>query len=153
MAPGVAKDLYFSRPGEEARMLARCQFRIDKLGNCTATFTYPKKGLSWRRNTIKTYAFDLDEPLRAVLFNEVERLRRDAPDECLGDAMLWSDTSEIANAITRDRKSGKLCVEIAVVKQGGEVTQRYSMREDSPALLSSILYKTISSLIQPYEKI
>lgn len=134
-------------------MLARCEFRIDKQGNCTAALTYPNKGLPWRRNSIKSYTFDLDDETRAALFRDVDRLRREAPKECLDDSMLWSDTSEIANAITRDRKSGKLCVEIAVMESGGKVVERFAMREDSPALVSSALFKTISGLIRSHEKL
>ena len=65
--------------------------------------------------------------------------------------MLWSDTAEIANAITRDRKSGKMCVEIAIIGQGGALADRYSMREDSPAFVASALYRTVFALIRPYE--
>jgi hypothetical protein len=151
MAPAPAMDLYLFRPGEEARMLARCQFRIDKLGRCSATFTYPSKSMSWRRSTIKRYEIELDDGTRTVLYAEVGRLRREAPKECLDDSMLWSDTTEIANAITRDRKSGKLCVEIALIGKGGELADRYFMCEDAPAFVSSALYKTVTALIRPYE--
>jgi hypothetical protein len=153
MVPTPARDFYFFRPGEQARMLARCQFRIDKLGRCTATMTYPSKSMYWRRSTIKSYTFELDSATQAHLFAEVERIRRDAPSQCLDDGMLWSDTSETANAITRDRKSGKLCVEIAVIKKGGELEDRFSMCEDAPAFVSSALYKTIFELIRPHEKL
>lgn len=45
------------RPGEERRMLTRCQFGITEEG-CGATFTYPIKGMPWRRNVVKSFRFD-----------------------------------------------------------------------------------------------
>jgi hypothetical protein len=65
---------------------------------------------------------------------------------------LWSDSSEKANGITRDRTTGKLCYTIGILAEDGKNDDYFSMREDSEALVNSALYKIISKLIEPYEK-
>jgi hypothetical protein len=147
-----ARQFFFFRPGEEARLLARCQFDIDKRGRCVATFTYPTKSLGWRRSAMKSHELPVDGETKNRLLVDVQRLRRSFPSECLGERLLWSDTTESGNTITRDEKTGKLCVRIAVIGEGGELVEDFWMREDSPALVSSVLYKTITELIAPYEK-
>lgn len=134
-------------------MLARCQFDIDKVGRCTATLTYPVKGMPWRRNVMKSFEFKLDSDTRTLLFGEVDRLRRAFPGQCLDDELLWSDTSEMGNAITREQSSGKLCMRLSVVKEGGELVHDFWLREDAPALVSSALFKTISDLLRPHERL
>ncbi len=94
----------------------------------------------------------VDGDTKNRLLVEVQRLRRDAPSECLGERLLWSDTSESGNTITRDQKKGRLCVRIAVIGEGGELVEDFWMREDSPALVTSALHKTITELIGPYER-
>jgi len=134
-------------------MLARCQFGIDAGGRCGATFTYPTKGYPWRRNIVRSYEFSLSEEEQALLFSEVKRLKAKYPQECLSNDQLWSDSSEKANGITRDRVTGRLCHTIAIATDGGEWEEYFAMREDSEALLTSLLYKTISRLIAPHEKL
>lgn len=53
--------------------------------------------------------------------------------------------------ITRDRLAHKLCYTVGIFLGDGEREDYDSIRENSPALLNSQLYKTISSLIAPYE--
>ena len=136
-------------------MLARCQFGGMEGGKLGATLTYPIKGMPWRRNIMKHFEFAVCPKTVALLFSEVFRLRREHSKECLGEHSLWSDFSEKANAITRDRRSNTLCYSIAVWRDGAifdeQVDEQYSMREDSEALLSSDLYKIISHLIRPHE--
>ena len=145
------RRLVFFRPGDGSRMLARCQFGVDQTGRCGAVFTYPIPGYPWRRNVVKSFDFTLSEADRDLLFDEVTRLRREHPTECLSDDRLWSDHSEKANGVTRETTSGVLCVTIAVYGPAGEKYEYFSMREDSDALLRSPLYRIIMNLIEPHE--
>ena len=147
----MARQLLYTRPGEEARMLARCQFgAVD--GRAGATITYPIKGHPWRRNVSRHLLFDLDQETYAMLFAEVTRIRRDFPGECLAHDELWSDASEKANGITRDRRTGTLCYSLGVFVNNIPEEQ-YSLREDSTALLGSKIYQVISQLVAPYERL
>jgi hypothetical protein len=148
----MGKQLFYFRPGEEARMLARCQFGIDADGKCGATLTYPIKGYPWRRNVMKHYVFHLSEGETASLVAEVRRLKAEHPKECLSNDQLWSDPSEKANGITRDQSTGTLCHTIGIFEDDGHWEEHFAMREDSDALLTSSLYRTISRLIGPHEK-
>ena len=49
--------LFYFMPGEEARMLARCQFGLSEDGNGGALITYPIKGCPWRRNVMRSFSF------------------------------------------------------------------------------------------------
>ena len=133
-------------------MLARCKFGVDPLGRCGATITYPIKGYPWRRNVVKSFQFSLSEQEKDLLFAEVPRLRAEHSEDCLTNGQLWSDASETANGITRDRRTGTLCLTIGIIQDNGEWIEQFSMRENSEALLASPLYKIISRLIEPYEK-
>jgi hypothetical protein len=146
----MGSQLLYFRPGEESRLLARCQFGI-RDGRCGATLTYPIKGYPWRNNVVKSYEFQLDPATVDLLFTEVPRIRKEYPDQCLTEDQLWSDASEKANGITRDRETGTLCYTIHVVAENGTPAEQYALREDSIALLSSALFGVISSLIAPYE--
>lgn len=149
----MKRHLYYFRPGEEARMLARCQFGASENGSSGATFTYPIRGYPWRHNVVKSYAFSLGETTTALLFAEVHRLKAQHPEQCLTNDLLWSDSSEKANGITRDRATGTLCYTIGIMVEHDTPEADFSMREDSEALRSSDLYKIISKLIEPYEKL
>lgn len=149
----MTRHLFYFRPGEESRMLARCQFGIAPDGRCGATLTYPIKGMPWRRNVMKSYEFNLSGQTKGLLFAEVHRIRAEQPAECLSYEQLWSDSSEKANVITRDRTAGTLCYSIAIYLEGGETEESYALRENSNALLESELFRTISALIAPYEKL
>lgn len=148
----MGKHLFYFRPGEEARMLARCQFGVSADGRCGATLTYPIKGHPWRRNIVRSFEFELPEETKALLFDEVKRIGTEYPAECLSNDQLWSDSSEKANGITRDRATGKLCYTIAIYGSDGETESYFSIREDSEALVNSVLYKVVSRLIEPHEK-
>jgi hypothetical protein len=148
----MTRHLLYFRPGEEARMLARCQFGLGLDGKGGATLTYPIKGMPWRRNIMKNYAFNFSEEEAALLFSDVHRIRAEFPAECLSNEQLWSDSSEKANGITRDRKTGTLCYSIAIYVERGNPEESYALRENSEALLESTLHRTISALIAPYEK-
>ena len=59
-------------------MLALCQFGVTKEG-CGATFTYPIKGMPWRRNVVKSFRFDINAEQRDLLFAEIARIRLRIP--------------------------------------------------------------------------
>lgn len=149
----MTHHLFYFRPGEEARMLAGCQFGLGLDGKGGAILTYPIKGMPWRRNITKSYTFNFSEEHAALLFSEVYRIRTKSPAECLSNEQLWSDSSEKANGITRDRKTGTLCYSIAIYVEGGDPEESYALRENSKVLLESTLHRTISALIAPYEKL
>jgi hypothetical protein len=149
----MTRHLFYFRPGEEARMLARCQFGLGLDGKGGALLTYPIKGMPWRRNIMKSYDFNFSQETTTLLFSEVHRIRTEFPSECLSIEQLWSDSSEKANGITRDRQTGTLCYSIAIYVERGEPEDSYALRENSEALLQSALYRTVSPLIAPYEKL
>jgi hypothetical protein len=154
----VITSLVFFRPGVEARMLARCQFGMNHNAQ-GVILTYPIKGCPWRRNIMKHYSFDLSPEKVSMLFLEVDAIRKNYPDECLSIELLWSDSSEKANGITRDRATNTLCYSIMTWRDLGGQTEAYesyesfAMRENSSVLLNSELYKTISELIKPFERL
>jgi hypothetical protein len=148
----MSRHLFYFRPGEEARTLARCQFGA-RDGRCGATFTYPIKGYPWRKNVVKSYEFNVEQRIIDLLFDEVTRIRKEHPDQCLAHDQLWSDATEKANGITRDRGTGTLCHTISILGEDGVPEESFALREDSSALLNSALFKVISNLIAPYEKL
>ena len=145
--------LYYFRPGEEARMMARCQFGASLERGAGACLTYPIKGYPWRRNPVRHYTFPMSAETTRMLFHEVRRIRVEYPEHCLGNDHLWSDHSEKANGITRDMSTGTLCHTIGIWEQTGTWAEYYSLREDSDALISSKLFRVISDLIAPHEKL
>ena len=102
---------------------------------------------------MKSYSFSIDQETKERLFSEIHRLKKEFPEECLSNDKLWSDRSEKANGITRDRATNTLCYTIGIMVEYGEPEEYYAMREDSKALLDSHLYKIISTLIHPHESI
>jgi len=147
----MSEHLYYFRPGEAARMLARCQFGLEPDGRCGASMTYPIKGYPWRHNPVCSYEFHLSPKEALELFDEVKTMQARFPEDCLGNDVLWSDTSEKANGITRHVKTGKLCHTLGVFQAPGVAVVCFSMEEDSVALCSSRLYTTVAKWIAPYE--
>ncbi len=148
----VTEYLQYFRPGEEARMIARCQFGIRRDGSCSAIMTYPIKGSPWstRRNPIRMYEFHIRPELATELFTEVRNLQAESPDDCLPNDSLWSDHTEPgSNAVTRD--SGNVTCHTIYISTATGYEVYYSMREDSAALQQSELYRTITNLVSPYE--
>jgi hypothetical protein len=149
----VTHQIFFFRPGEESRMLARCQFGLKSDGECGAILTYPMKGLPWRRNPAKSYEFHLDATTTAKLFEEVRTLKASHPQDCLAGDELWNDASEKANGVTRDKASGTLCYTIALIDEGGMTIDSFSMRENSDVLVRSMLFRTVADLVRPFEQL
>jgi len=102
---------------------------------------------------MRSYEFNLPAETISLLFQDVHRLRSEHSIECLNDDQLLSDSSEKANGITRDRSTGTLCCTIAIYGENGETEEYFSMRENSPALLASSLYRAVSTLIEPHENL
>ena len=102
---------------------------------------------------MRTFEFDVGRETTELLLSEVTRIRLEHPRECLAEADLWSDTSEKANNITRDRKSGTLCCSVLIERDDGGFDEQYSIRENSHALLESDLFRIVANLIAPHENI
>lgn len=134
-------------------MLARCQFGLKRDGKCGAIMTYPIRGHPWRGNPVHSYEFQLTSEEAIELFEEVAAMRNRYPDQCLDNQVLWSDQSEKANGITRHRKTDKLCHTLAIYRASGEAVVYFCMEEDSPALCSSRLYRTVTALIAAHENL
>lgn len=135
-------------------MLARLQFGCAENGKCGAILTYPISGMPWRRNIMKSFAFDIGAAMAERIFSDVTRLRLEHPHECITNhRLLWNDTSERANGITRDRNSGALCYSIAIHHDDGGFDEQYSIKENADALLKSALYRLVSDLVAPHERL
>ena len=145
------EHLFYFRPGEEAKLLARLQFGLERSGKCGAIMTYPIKGFPWRRNPVRSYEFHVSPEEARALFDEVATMRESYPAQCLAHEALWSDQSEKANGITRHAKTGKLCHTIAIFRAPGDAVVTFAMEEDSVALHGSQLYRTITALTGLYE--
>jgi hypothetical protein len=135
-------------PGEAARNLPRWQFGISENGHCGATLYFPIPGMTWRHTRKRSFQENIEPAKAEAALNDAANLPAHFPTECLSTEQLWADTSEQANSITRDRKASTLCLTIDVWEKGRH--NYYRMREDSPSLQTSELYRTIMSLLQPH---
>jgi FKBP-type peptidyl-prolyl cis-trans isomerase len=135
-------------PGEAARNLPRWQFGLSEDGRCGAGLYFPIPGMTWRHTRRRESSTQLEPSLVAAVLNDAVNLPIRFPKECLSTDELWADSSEPSNSITRDRASDTLCLTIDVWERGQR--NYYSMRENSPALIESELYRIINSLIQPH---
>jgi hypothetical protein len=141
------KHLHVFRPGEAARNLPRWQFGMREDGHCGVFISMPIPGMSWRHTRRRTLVWQLDREAASALFEEVMTLPERFPDECLCNEALWSDQSEPANGITRDRETDTLCLSISVFERG-QCLSYYGVKESSPALQSLELYCAIRSQIE-----
>ena len=133
-------------------MIARCQFGIEEDGRCGAIMTYPIEGYPWRRNPMRMYEFAIERGVAANIIDEVMKLPREHPKDCLDDSVLWSDHAEKgSNAVTRDDETDTACHTIAIYNESGDHPVYFSMREDSEVLRSSLVYRTVMSLISPHQ--
>jgi len=149
----MSRHLFVFRPGEEARLLARCQFGASVDGRCGAFLTYPIKGYPWRRNPRKSVESQLTPNDTELLFAEPSRILAQYPEHCLPNEALWSDSSEKANSITRDRATNTLCWTVGVMAEHAKSEAYFALRENSPALTNSALYRHVMALIAPYEQL
>jgi hypothetical protein len=134
-------------PGEAARNLPRWQFGLSEDGQCGAGLYFPIPGMTWRHTRRRECSTQLEPSLLAAVLNEAVNLPIRFPKECLSTDELWADSCEPANSITRERASDTLCLTIDVWERGQR--NYYRMRENSPVLIESELYRIINSLIQP----
>jgi hypothetical protein len=141
------KRLQIFRPEEAFRNLPRWQFGMDEGGCCGAAISIPIPGVSWRHTRDKQLAWQLDKNAASSLFNEAMTLPQRFPNECLRGDALWSDHTEPANGITRDRVTDTLCITISV-SEGGQWLSYYSLKENSHALENLELYRLIRSQIE-----
>lgn len=135
-------------PGEAARNLPRWQFGLSEDGNCGAGLYLPIPGMTWRHTRRKEFHASLTPAIVQQVLNDAVTLPERFPNECLTTDECWADASEPANSITRDRQTNTLCLTIDVWERGQH--HYYRMRENSPALNKSELYKTMISLLRPY---
>lgn len=149
-APG--KSLFIFRPGEAARNLPRWQCKVDEEGRCGAHVSISIPGVSWRHTRTRALAWHLDPDAASALIEEALSLPMRFPQDCLSDDRLWSDSSEPANAITRDRETNTLCLTFSVDERGQHLTY-YSLKENSAVLLGSNIYRDIelhiTSMLDP----
>ena len=143
----LGKHLHVFRPGEAARSLPRWQFGMDEGGRCGVFINIPIPGLSWRHTRRKDLAWQLDGKTALTLFDEAMTLPERFPNECLHDDALWSDQTEPANGITRDRETDTACLTISVSERGQWLSY-YSLKETSHALKSLELHRVIRSQIE-----
>jgi len=144
------RHLYFFHPGEASRSLPRWQFGLDQTGRCGATLRYPIKGMPWRHYHTRIMEATLDAFTTAKIFAEVASMPVTAPAECLATEVLWSDSTEKCNAITRDRASDTLCLTLGISDENGTFQTYFSMREDSPVLSGSVVHRVVAGLLAPY---
>ncbi len=149
-APG--KSLLIFHPGEAARNLPRWQFKMDEEGRCGAHVSISIPGVSWRHARTRTVAWHLDPEAASALIEEALSLPVRFPQDCLSNDRLWSDSSEPANAITRDRDTDILCVTFSVDERGQHLTY-YALKENDAVLLGSSIYRgielRITSMLDP----
>jgi len=100
-APG--KELSILSPGEASRSLPRWDFRMGEDGYCGALVILPIPGLSWRHASQRIIEWHLDRETASAVIEEALSLPVRFPQDCLPNERLWSDKSEPANGITRDR--------------------------------------------------
>lgn len=145
------KLMYF-RSGDKSKMLARFQFGFK---DCQAgvLLTYPLPNYTWRHAVYKSHTFSLSIGLQKKLFQEVIDIRKNYPIECLDTDNLYNDASEQTNGITRDRKSHTACYSIVLIEDDGSFVDYYSLKDESRALLNSLLFNTVKASLAPYEHI
>jgi hypothetical protein len=141
------RHLHVFRPGEAVRNQPRWQFGMDEDGRCGVYISIPIPGVSWRHTRNRTLAWQLDRNAASALFDEAMTLPERFPNECLHGDALWSDQTEPANGITRDRETDTACVTISVSERGQRLSD-YSLKETSHALKSFELYRVIRSQIE-----
>lgn len=144
------KHFFFFHPGEAARGLPRWQFGLEPSGRYGAVITYPIAGLPWRRHRQRTMEATLDAFTTDVLFTEVAAMPTTAQAECLPNEVLWADHTEKCNATTRDCATNTLCLTLYISDENGAYTSYFCLRDDSAALLSSVVFQVVRGLLAPY---
>ncbi len=141
------KHLFVFHPGEAARHLPRWQFGMDEGGQCGVFISIPVPGLSWRYTRNRSIQWQLDRNRASELLEEVMTLPQLYPTECFPHEALWSDSTEPANSITRDRETDTRCLSFSISERG-QYLSNYAVKETSSALERLELHRMIKSRVE-----
>ena len=142
------KHLQVSSGGGATRGLPWWQFFASEEGECGVSFLRPLPGLRWRNTIRRGTSIQLPQNEIAALIQSAIELQTKFPLDCLPYKKLWAGTTEQGFPFTYGGEGDKPCVTITVYEQG-QVLCNFAMQEDSPALLGSEPFRTISSLLEP----
>ena len=112
------------------------------------SFVRPLSGLRWRNTARRGASIQLPENEITALIQGAIELQTKFPLDCLPNKKLWAGTTEQGFPFTYGGEGDKPCVTITVYEQG-RVLCNFAMQEESPALLGSEPFRTISSLLKP----
>ncbi len=141
------KNLYFFWPGEAKRNQARIQVSLEEDGKCGIGLTIPRPGLTWRYAKDEHFEDHLDISDAGKIFEELLALPKTHPEACLNDNVLYSDSSEKGNGITRESRTNRACVTIGVQERRVWLCY-YSLRENDPVFLQTRLYTLVKNLTE-----
>jgi peptidylprolyl isomerase len=99
-------------PGSVKDSKVRCQATLGADGHGSAFITRPRPDGSWRRCSFVPVWLTPDPQRCTSIIEEMRTLPNQRPDDCLSNDVLWSDSSEPANGITRDLATNTPCVTI-----------------------------------------
>ena len=138
------------RPGEAARNYPRIQFGLNQDGRCGAMITHHIPGIAWRHAITKNYESRWTEQESKEILIQVREFSKLYHQECLHDN-LYSDSTEKANSITRDKLTNTLCLSVGLYVD--EVNELYfSVKESSFPLHESSFYQRITAEITSYDE-
>ena len=149
---GNVEQFFYFRSGIRAEGLARCQFGMLD-GQCGALLTYPLADYSWRYAIGRSYELDIPLDIQKKMILEVFDIKNNYPEECLSIDEIYSDSTEAANGVTRERKSHVAIHQMLLLGKENKVLANCYMREDSIILKSSLAYRTIMKALKPFETI
>jgi hypothetical protein len=142
------KHLQVESGGGATRGLPWWQFFVGEDGRCGVSFVRPLSGLRWRNTARRGASIQLPENEITALIQGAIELQTKFPLDCLPNKKLWAGTTEQGFPFTYGGEGDKPCVTITVYEQG-RVLCNFAMQEESPALLGSEPFRTISSLLKP----
>ena len=105
--------------------------------------------MTWRQTRKKGVELTVGPAQLVEMLQSVQSTLAEFPNECLFEDQLWSDSSEKANGVTRDRLTDSLCVTVTLWDQGVRVCH-YSLPEESSILLGARFYQVITSALAPH---
>jgi hypothetical protein len=111
-APGSDDLMTVFLPGSVADAKVRCQVTLGTDGKGSASITRPRPDGSWRRCSFIPVWLIANPERCEQMMDEMRSLPDQHPDECIAHDELWSDSSEPANGITRDRDTDTACITI-----------------------------------------
>lgn len=138
-------------PGSVRDSKVRCQATLGADGHGGGFITRPRPDGSWRRCSFIPVWFTADPGRCASIISEMRSLSDQHPNECLSNDFLWSDSSEPANGITRDRATDTPCVTISF----GDMCspqQHFSIKSTSRIWRDSTLRAELLTLLADHLK-